>query len=134
MEDQLKILIVENHEDMLLCLTEYLQQKGHSVLGAQNMESALLRLSSATVDILISDISLPDGDGHELMRQLDPKPYGIAMSGFGTRTDRENSLRAGYKHHLTKPFLPEEMDALIVEAKEELSRQTKIPPETMADC
>jgi CheY-like chemotaxis protein len=38
------------------------------------------------------------------------------MSGFGTHSDRQKSLAAGYKHHLTKPFLPEDLDALLAEA------------------
>ena len=37
------------------------------------------------------------------------------MSGFGTHSDREKSP-AGYKHHLTKPFLPEDLDALLASA------------------
>ena len=78
--------------------------------------SAIKALSSSKFDVLISDIGLPDGDGWQLIRQLESKPFGIAMSGFGTHSDRQKSLAAGYKHHLTKPFLPEDLDALLAEA------------------
>jgi DNA-binding response OmpR family regulator len=113
---RLKILLVENHEDTLKYLARYLEIQGHEVSGARDMASAIKALSSSKFDVLISDIGLPDGDGWQLIRQLEPKPFGIAMSGFGTHSDRQKSLAAGYKHHLTKPFLPEDLDALLAEA------------------
>ena len=112
----LKILLVENHEDTLKYLARYLEIQGHEVSGARDMVSAIKALSSSKFDVLISDIGLPDGDGWQLIRQLESKPFGIAMSGFGTHSDRQKSLAAGYKHHLTKPFLPEDLDALLAEA------------------
>jgi DNA-binding response OmpR family regulator len=119
---RLRILLVENHEDTLKYLGKYLEIQGHEVCGARDMASALRALSSSKFDVLISDIGLPDGDGWQLIREIEPKPFGIAMSGFGTRADRENSLAAGYRHHLIKPFLPEDLDALLEKAAAQLDR------------
>lgn len=113
---RLRILLVENHEDTLKYLTRYLELQGHEVHGTRNMASAVQALSASKFDVLISDIGLPDGDGWQLMRKLDAKPFSIAMSGFGTHADRQRSLAAGYKHHLTKPFLPEDLDTILAEA------------------
>jgi CheY-like chemotaxis protein len=113
---RLRILLVENHEDTLTYLTRYLEQQGHEVCGVCDMASALKATCSSSFDVLISDIGLPDGDGWQLIRQMKPKPFGIAMSGFGARSDCEKSFAAGYKHHLTKPFLPDDLDALLKEA------------------
>jgi DNA-binding response OmpR family regulator len=113
---RLRILLVENHEDTLKYLAKYLELQGHEVCGTRDMASAVKALSTSTFDVLISDIGLPDGDGWQLIRKLEPKPFSIAMSGFGTHVDRQRSLAAGYKHHLTKPFLPEDLDALLAEA------------------
>ena len=88
------------------------------------MTSAIEALSASKFDILISDIGLPDGDGWQLIRQLKTKPFGIAMSGFGTHSDREKSLAAGYKHHLTKPFLPDDLDALLASAAAQLQKES----------
>jgi DNA-binding response OmpR family regulator len=121
----LKILLVENHEDTLKYLGRYLEIQGHEVCGTRDMASAIKALSSSKFDILISDIGLPDGDGWQLIRQLESKPFGIAMSGFGTHSDREKSLAAGYKHHLTKPFLPEDLDALLASAAAHLSENSE---------
>jgi CheY-like chemotaxis protein len=38
------------------------------------------------------------------------------MSGFGSSNDLERSEKAGFKHHLTKPFLPEDLDVLLADA------------------
>ncbi len=120
---KLRILLVENHDDTLVYLTKYMQKKGHDVVPARDMESAIGMLNASEVDVLISDIGLPDGDGWELMKkakEANLAPYGIAMSGFGMRSDREKSLEAGYRHHLIKPFMPEELDLLLDEAARSL--------------
>ena len=120
---RLRILLVENHEDSLTYLTRYLQQQGHEVSGVRDMASALKVTSSSTFDVLISDIGLPDGDGWQLLGQMKPKPFGIAMSGFGASSDREKSRAAGYKHHLTKPFLPDDLDVLLEEAASQIAEK-----------
>lgn len=56
-------------------------------------------------ELLISDIDLPDGSGLELMWQLRARSAvkGIALSGFGSPDDVEQSRVAGFAEHLTKP-------------------------------
>ena len=119
----LKVFLVENHEDTLTYLSKYLQDCGHEVTSARDMTSALEGLTDKQVDVLISDIGLPDGDGWQLMKKIQESfskpPFGIAMSGFSMRSDCQKSLQAGYKHHLIKPFLPEDLDVLLVEASQE---------------
>ena len=120
---RLKILLVENHEDTLIYLTMYLERQGHDVLGVRDMSSALKATSTFHSDVLISDIMLPDGDGWQLLRQMERKPFGIAMSGFGAASDHEKSYAAGYKYHLTKPFLPDDLDALLEKAALQIPEQ-----------
>lgn len=122
----LKIFLVENHDDTLTYLAGYLQDCGHEVQSAKGMGPALEALAATEVDVLISDIGLPDGDGWQLMRRVGElktvQPFGIAMSGYSTRADIEKSRSAGYKHHLIKPFLPEELDVLIAEAAAQIGK------------
>jgi len=114
---QLKIFLVENHQDTLTYLGRYLEQKGHEVATARDMQSALARLPQTRADVLICDIGLPDGDGWELLQKVSSKPpFAIAMSGYGTASECEKSRAVGYRHHLIKPFVPEELDALLEEA------------------
>ena len=117
----LRIFVVENHADSLKYLVLYLEMLGHTVAGAKTMTEALGLLPKAPYDMLISDIGLPDGDGWELLRQVElPKSiYAIAMSGFGMNADRAKSKAAGYRHHLLKPFVPTELDVALAEATRE---------------
>ena len=62
----MRIFLVEDHRDTLKYLTMFLVMLGHEVESARTMEEALAKISGANCDILISDIRLPDGNGHEL--------------------------------------------------------------------
>lgn len=117
---------MENHKDTLLSLSDYLTFLGHAVLSAPTMNDALRDLPSAKCDVLISDIGLPDGDGWELLRRarLAPRVYTIAMSGFGQNTDRAKSESAGFRKHLLKPILPENLDVLLAEATAEIAKES----------
>ena len=118
----LRIFVVENHPDTLKYLRMYLEQMDHLVQSARSMAEALAALPDADADVLISDIGLPDGDGWELLRRAElPHPlYAIAMSGFGMNADHARSRAAGYRHHLLKPFAPEDLDVMLAEAAREL--------------
>ena len=104
---RLRILLVENHEDTLTYLTRYLEQQGHEVCGVRDMASALKAICySSSFDVLISDIGLPDGDGWQLIRQMKPKPFGIAMSGFGARFRLRKEPCCGLQASLDEAISP----------------------------
>ena len=117
----LSIFIVENHADTLKYLTMYLKQLGHHVQSARSLKEALAELPASDCDVLISDIGLPDGDGWELMERahFERPVYAIAMSGFGMNSDRQKSKAAGYRHHVLKPFSPDELEPMLEEAARE---------------
>jgi CheY-like chemotaxis protein len=121
----LRVFIVENHDDTRLLLTMLLEQMGHKVAGtAKTLNEALRLIPQARCDVLISDIGLPDGDGWELMRRLNAHrpPYAIAMSGLGGHEDRARSREAGYQHHLVKPTGPELLAGILQHAARMLRR------------
>jgi DNA-binding response OmpR family regulator len=120
---QLRIFLVEDHEDTLHWLTLYLQQMGHNVRSAGTMADALTALPNANCDVLITDVGLPDGSGWDLLRQAKfTRPvYAIAMTGFGMATDRLKSKAAGFRHHLLKPFKPAEIDAALEVAAKQVA-------------
>ena len=125
----LKIFIVEDHRDTLNFLRMYLRNLGHVVQYATTMAEALKAIPTADYDLLISDVGLPDGDGWELMSQLQdggrPYPlYSIAMSGFGRGTDHIRSGAAGYRHHLMKPFKTSDLDKLLDEVTSDMVAQS----------
>ena len=120
----LRILLVENHADTREVLISLLEGLGHTVVVAESMRSATRAAPRAHCDVLISDIGLPDGDGWELLGQLNlPRPmYAIAMSGYGMTADRTRSKVAGYRHHLVKPMGIEQLEGILKEVTAELHK------------
>ncbi len=114
----LRIFLVENHEDTLKYMRMYLELLGHRVEIARDVESAVAQIPQLEIDLLISDIGLPDGDGWQLLERVSAQRpiFAVAMSGFGMNSDRDKSRAAGFRHHLIKPFMPEELAPILAEA------------------
>jgi two-component system, chemotaxis family, CheB/CheR fusion protein len=109
-----RILLVEDHADTSEALGRLLVLRGHSVGVAHDVRSALELGRRDPFDLVISDISLPDGTGVELMTQLRASGMrGIAISGFGMSGDLERSKAVGFAEHLVKPLSLEKLEAAI---------------------
>ena len=121
----LRIFVVEDHKDTLKALQLYLEQLGHIVLFAQTKAEALKEIPTSNCQVLISDINLPDGNGWELMHEIEnSRPsYAIALSGHGMKADRAMSAEVGFRHHVVKPIFPRKLDALLEEATAELKEK-----------
>jgi PAS domain S-box-containing protein len=103
----IRILLVDDHEDTNRAMQRLLQRLGYDVKTAGSVSAALNAANAdPPFDLLISDIGLPDGSGLELMEQLlKRRPIkGIALSGFGMEEDVKKSKQAGFYEHLTKPI------------------------------
>jgi CheY-like chemotaxis protein len=101
-----RILLVEDHTQTRNTLARLLTSRGHDVATAESLGQARSVARSFDFDLVLSDLGLPDGNGHELMaelRQLRPTCQGIALSGYGTDSDIQRSRKAGFDLHLTKP-------------------------------
>ncbi|HEU5118712.1 MAG TPA: response regulator, partial [Isosphaeraceae bacterium] len=73
---------------------------------ASSLAEARKAIEEGPVDVVVSDIGLPDGSGLELLHPIRDqiRRGAIALSGFGTDTDRLRSREAGFDIHLTKPI------------------------------
>lgn len=109
----LRIFLVEDHADTARAMMMYLQASGHEVRHAADTKTARALAHESEFDILLSDLSLPDGNGWDLLRELRRERLfkAIAMSGHNTDDDRARSKAAGFLEHLPKPLMPEELDA-----------------------
>jgi signal transduction histidine kinase/CheY-like chemotaxis protein len=125
----LRILLVEDNKDTLGYLAAMLTKRGHDIRTAGNLAAALRVAREVEVEFLISDIELPDGSGLELMRRLRRQSAlpGIALSGFGTSDDIEQSHSAGFAVHLTKP-----VDFMRLEEAISILAE-RLPPATLVD-
>jgi PAS domain S-box-containing protein len=102
----LNVLLVEDNQDTLRYLTLVLRKRNYNVVPVDRVSAALAAAGNAQFDLLISDIELPDGTGHELIHGLGGGRTmpGIAISGFGSEEDLQQSAGAGFAEHLTKPI------------------------------
>lgn len=118
---RLRILLVEDHMDTAAALADLLDLLGHQVVVAHNVASGLAAAATALdggeLDLVISDLGLPDGSGLDLMRELSRSHgvRGIALSGYGTDQDIRASHEAGFSLHLTKPVDLERLRAALQE-------------------
>lgn len=106
----LHILLVEDHVDTADAMSELLRAVGHRVTVAgsvgEALEAAERAQAEGTLDLVLSDLGLPDGHGADLMRELKSR-YGlpgVAVSGYGTEADVRRSLASGFFAHLVKPI------------------------------
>jgi CheY-like chemotaxis protein len=105
-ERSLHILLVEDHADTAAAIAELLVDRGHRVSVAGSVGEGLAAAAEGTgIDVVVSDLGLPDGTGFELMRELSTRYglKGIALSGYGMEEDVQKSQAAGFGLHLTKP-------------------------------
>ncbi len=113
---RLRILFVEDHDSTRDVLARILRRSGHEVhvasSGAEALEAAA---TVAALDVVISDIGLPDQSGFDLMRAIRAKHGlpGIALSGYGMEEDVKNARAAGFHAHLVKPVNFDQLRALL---------------------
>lgn len=114
-----RILLVEDHRDTRETLARLLRRRGHEVFIATTVaEAAEVAGATPELDVLISDLGLPDGSGFEVLNAVRPihSLYAIALSGFGMEEDIQNSLEAGFASHLTKPVEFTKLEEVIARA------------------
>jgi len=110
----LRILFVEDDPDTQTAVQRLLVARGMNVSTVGTCDEALRLGSLHPFDLLIKDIGLPDGNGLGLLEMLakrSPQIKGIALSGYGSETDRNLSISAGFAVHLVKPIGIEMLEA-----------------------
>ena len=101
----LRILVVDDDPDTLNVLRRLLSREGHEVITGKTVVAGVELSRQGRVDLLISDIALPDGHGYELMaavKDMHGAP-GIALSGYVDERDKQRAVEAGFCVHLDKP-------------------------------
>ena len=113
-----KILLVEDEETTRLLMARLLRGLGHEVTAAGSVAEALALLDDREIDLVVSDIGLPDGTGFDLIRQIVARNgpvAGIALTGYGMEEDIRKSRDAGFHAHMTKPIDYQKLASVICE-------------------
>jgi len=113
-----RVLIVEDNQDAGEMYRMLLELAGHEVLLAENGAIGLELFKSTHPDIALVDIGLPGMDGYEIARRLRAEPNGagvflVALTGYGSASDRDRSRQAGFDLHLLKPVDPEKLRSVL---------------------
>lgn len=109
---RVRILLVEDHEPTRTSLTHLLLRRNYKVSPAASVSEARALAEKEKFSLVISDIGLPDGNGYDLMEELQKHSdvKGIALTGYGMEQDVNRSHAAGFTAHLTKPVRMESLD------------------------
>jgi DNA-binding NtrC family response regulator len=116
-----RILVAEDESNLRLVLQKELQRMGHDVRVAPDGEAALRLLEESNVDVLLSDISMPNMDGMELLRRVHQRPNPpevIMLTGHATVESAIEAMKLGAYDYLSKPYRIAELDALVKQAAE----------------
>lgn len=116
----LHILLVEDQRALARLTEQLLHKIGHTVTVAGSIAEATTSWRQSHFDLIISDFGLPDGDGCELLGQIEhgTETPAIALTGHGMEEDIRRAQQAGYKRHLTKPVTFEQLVAAIEQIME----------------
>ena len=114
----MRILFVEDHQDTRQVLTRLLTRWGFDVAPAGTLKTGLNRLESEPIEVILSDIALPDGTGYALVseaRRREKEVLAIALSGYNYPSEVQIAKLTGFDHHLSKPCDCQQLRALLQE-------------------
>lgn len=138
-EDQnaFRILIVEDNDELRMLMDQLLHTKYH-VLTASNGREALDIIHSQDLDIVISDVMMPEMDGYELTHEVKQDPdYGylpiILLTAKTQKEDQEAALTAGADDYIAKPFRLSELELRINNIVENRQRIRRTIPSVSED-
>lgn len=106
-----RILIVDDEESDRLIAQAILAKAGHQTFFAHDGEEALRQYSSTGIDLVLTDLQMPEVHGFELitvLRDFDDPPAIVAVSGTG-QFQLHMAEALGARHTLTKPIDPDSL-------------------------
>jgi DNA-binding response OmpR family regulator len=112
----LKILIIEDEEGLRESIEEYFSESGNVCESASSYQSALAKINIYRYDCILLDISLPDGNGMDVLKSLKENNHAdgvLIISAKNSLDDRLNGLNLGADDYLVKPFHLSELKARV---------------------
>lgn len=112
----MKILIIEDEEELLNSSKEYLMSEGYICEEATTFKEGIEKINLYEYDCIVADIELPDGNGLDLVQELKSKLSEtgvIIISAKNALEDKIAGLDIGADDYLTKPFHLSELNARV---------------------
>lgn len=111
----MRVLVVDDEPEMCSLITTLLRAAGASVVTAGSAADAYEQLNGQSFDALVSDIAMPDEDGHSLSRRIrdrsDAKATiaAVAVTAYGGPLQQQLAFSAGFDGYVKKPFAPQDL-------------------------
>lgn len=124
-----RVLAVDDDAQILRALRTSLEARGYEVTTAGNGETALDRLSTQPIDLVVLDLGLPGIDGHEVIRRLrafSEVPV-LVLSVRESQDDKVAALNAGADDYVTKPFAIGELLARMRAVERRTHAEQEVP-------
>jgi len=110
------ILIVDDDVNILELLQRHLQSWNYHVFKAMSVKEAVTILRDSQIDLLITDLKMPELDGSELIKFVSehyPKLQKLVVTGYPSVQDSLVAIKSGVVDYLTKPFTKDELKSAI---------------------
>lgn len=122
------VLLVEDDDSFARVVAEMARQCGSSLVRARTVEGARKTAAEQGFDLLLIDITLPDGSGLELLDDLDLESHGSIMivTGAPSVESALRVLKSPVIDYLVKPVLAETLRQLLTEANEHAARRAAL--------
>ncbi|MDX2068071.1 MAG: PAS domain S-box protein [Haliscomenobacter sp.] len=122
-KEQLQLLIVEDNTLNQQYIAGVLQRKGFRYQIANHGREALEILEKDCFDLILMDIRMPEMDGYEttirlrnMLHNPNHKIPIVALTASALLDEKEKALQTGMNYHLTKPFTPDQIEAVIIQS------------------
>jgi DNA-binding response OmpR family regulator len=112
----MKILVIEDQSRMGRFLKKFLEEQSHTVVWVRDCAAARDALCEGACDLLVLDLTLPDGDGLDLLREWRTSGFNepvLILSARDAVRDRVRGLDLGADDYLAKPFNLDELGARV---------------------
>lgn len=115
-----KVIVLEDDLIVRKNLEQQLRQRRYDVAAVANLAAAYDLLTKDTFDLMFVDVRLPDGEGTELLQQLQlraQRPLVVIMTGFGSVESAVECMRNGAFDYLIKPFSNDQIEVTLRKAE-----------------
>lgn len=119
--DGIRVLVADDDPEARTLFGAILEGAGATVACAPSAEAAMATLRSASYDVLVCDIEMPDVDGYALLKQAlslahsrGDRLMAVAVTAYSRPEDETRSLEAGFHRHVQKPVDPPALIATVV--------------------
>lgn len=124
-----RILVIDDDHDYRTILREFIENRGHTVLEADNASSGTDIFLREKIDLVVSDFMMPEKSGMELLSELKaihPKVLFIMVTGFASLETAKQAMRLGAYDLLSKPVDMDQLSTVMQRALSTIELQSNL--------